>query len=331
MLLRVVIVILLSAYLAPALGDELITMGNSHWPPFVIKGNEEGRSEELVCQALANAGYGCTVVAQDWTGVLEKTRSGELDGIAAAWYTEERATFLIYSDPYLTNRLVPVMKAGQSYDIKSLEDLSDLRVAMGSGFAYGEQVQAAEATFERVDVANIDDAIAAVRNGNADITLIDELVARDLMGTELIDDIVVINAVLAYRELHFAMSRTHPRAEEIVAKFNHAFELMLQDGTVNEILEVDWLATDLGSDGSLDLVLRSGVELSSLVDPSLHGSTYALGQSNYNAMKSTGFDSVQVDGKSHSDLESALIAAFGKRGVCARQEWTSKINCTLPD
>ncbi len=67
------------------------------------------------------------------------------------------------------------------------------------------------------------------------------------------------------------VSRQHPRAEQIISDFHHHYEIMLKDGVVNEILDVDWLATDIGNDGKLDLVLRSGVSFDDLGTPNQQG------------------------------------------------------------
>ena len=145
-------------------------------------------------------------------------------------------------------------------------------------------------------------------------------------------DVDVINTVLAYRELFFAMSRQHPEAERIISDFQHHYEIMLKDGAVNEALGVDWLAADLGNDGKLDLVLRSSVSFDDLNKPSQKGSTYALNQAQYQMVSQPNVDYSQanyhVDGKPHSSLQSALIEVFGKDVVCEHKEYTSQFDCS---
>jgi hypothetical protein len=101
---------------------------------------------------------------------------------------------------------------------------------------------------------------------------------------------------------------------------------------VNEALGVDWLATDLGNDGKLDLVLRSGISFDDLANPSQSGSTYALEQSQYRMMSKSNLDysqvNYQVEGKPHSSLQSALIEVFGKDVVCTHKEYSSEFDCS---
>ena len=139
-------------------------------------------------------------------------------------------------------------------------------------------------TFQVVSVRASGEAIAAVLEGRAEAALVDELVARAHQESQPDSKAELVNTVLAFRELHFAVSRSHPQAQSIIADFHRSYELMLKDGAVNEALGVDWLATDLGDDGKMDLVLRSGVSFDDIDNPSKQGSAYALEQSEYKMM-----------------------------------------------
>jgi ABC-type amino acid transport substrate-binding protein len=333
LIMRVFILAFTVAFFLPqALADQTLSLGNDAWPPFIIEGQEQGSSEKLVCEALDRAGWTCAIEVDDWDKVLEDTKEGLLDGIAAAWRSPEREQFLLFSDPYLTNRIVPVVTKDNPIRPQSIDDLTDKRVAMVPGYAYGDELQNASSSFNVVPVESAAEAIDAIRNGRADIALMDELVARAHLENVTQPDVEAINAVLAYRELHFAVSRQHPQAEEIIAEFHRVYDLMLKDGAVNEALGVDWLATDLGNDGKLDLVLRSGISFDDLANPSQSGSTYALEQSQYRMMSKSNLDysqvNYQVEGKPHSSLQSALIEVFGKDVVCTHKEYSSEFDCS---
>ena len=86
-----------------------LRLSNDAWPPFIIKGRERGTAEMLVCQALERSGWPCMVEVKEWETVLNEARIGAIDGIAAAWRDPERETYLLFSEPYLTNRIVPVV------------------------------------------------------------------------------------------------------------------------------------------------------------------------------------------------------------------------------
>jgi polar amino acid transport system substrate-binding protein len=312
--------------------NEPLLLSNDSWPPFIIKGSEQGTAEMLVCQALERSGWPCTVKVSNWESVLNEARIGAIDGIAAAWRTPDRESYLLFSEPYLTNRIVPVVNSKHPADVKSIADLAGLRVAMVANYAYGDEITAAAPGFEVIDAKNSKEAIKDVRNGAADVALVDELVARNELDTSEVTGVTITDSVLAFRSLHFAVSRQHPLAEAIIDDFHRAYKLMLADGTVNEILNINWLATDFGQSGKMDVVLRSGVSLDDLSYPSDDGSVYALEKSEYQYMRQRGFDSsrvnYQVEGKSYSSLQSALEEVFGKDTVCKHKNFTSQFDCS---
>jgi polar amino acid transport system substrate-binding protein len=311
---------------------EPLLLSNDSWPPFIIEGSEQGTAEMLVCQALERSGWPCTVEVRDWEAVLSEVRTGAIDGIAAAWRTPDRESYLLFSEPYLTNRIVPVVNSKQPADVKSIADLAGLRVAMVANYAYGDEITAAAPGFEVIKTKNSKEAIRDVSNGKADVALVDELVARNELDTSEVSGVTVTNSVLAFRSLHFAVSRQHPLAEAIIDDFHRAYKLMLTDGTVNEILNINWLATDFGQSGKMDVVLRSGVSLDDLSYPSDNSSVYALDDSEYQYMRQRGFNSsrvnYQVEGKSYSSLQSALEDVFGKDTVCKHKNFTSQFDCS---
>jgi polar amino acid transport system substrate-binding protein len=319
--------ILIAISLFPiAEANDPLVLSNDAWPPFIIEGSEQGTAEKLVCQALERSGWPCTVKVNDWEIVLNEARIGAIDGIAAAWRNPDRETYLLFSEPYLANRIVPVVNRKSPAVIKSLTDLSGLQVAMVKDYAYGDEISAMATNFEVVE------AIKLVRSGKADTALIDELVANSELDKSMNEDLVVVDVVLAFRDLHFAVSRQHPLAEVIISDFQRAYKLMLTDGTVNEILNVDWLATDFGQAGKLDVVMRRGVSLDDLAHPSDDGSVYALEDSEYQIIRQRDFNpsraNYQVEGKSYSSLQTALDEVFGKDAVCKHKNFTSEFDCT---
>lgn len=319
-------------FLPQAMANQDLSLGNDSWPPFIIEGEEQGISEKLVCEALSRAGWTCHVAVKEWEQVLTEAKEGSVDGIAAAWKTPEREQYLLFSDPYMTNRIVPVVAMDGAIHVKTAGDLAGLKVAMVPDYAYGSEIEDALASFTQVPAKGSAAALKAVQDGTADLALVDELVVRTALEGDSYAGILALDAVLAYRELFFAVSRQHPQAEQIIADFHRTFELMLKDGAVNEALGVDWLATDLGNDGKMDLVLSKGISLDDLKDPAAKGSTYALEQSDYRMMKKSDLDlsnmNYQVDGKSHSSLQSALVDVFGKDVVCEHREYTSTLDCS---
>lgn len=311
--------------------DKAITLGNDPWPPFIIPGDPAGTAEAIVCGAMIRSGWRCDVKTMEWISVLEAAEAGRLDGIAAAWKSSERLSAFWFSEPYLTNRIVPVVRAEQKTRIASLENLAGLTVALVDGFAYGESLTDAEVQFDTLTMTSPEEAMQAVSEGRAQVALIDELIMRSYVESHPESGVVAGGPSLFFRELHLAVSRQHPEGEQIVEDFNSSFHAMLQDGTINEILQLDWLVTDLGRDGDLDLVLRHSVSpgdldvLSQGSAPYPHLQSHSLEIAHPEWQKS-GMD-YHANGVEHDSLSSALDSAFGKRRVCDYEQWTSHVVC----
>jgi ABC-type amino acid transport substrate-binding protein len=307
---------------------DTLVLGNEPWPPFIIEGGEAGTAEAIVCEALARGGHDCDLRYAPWPETLAAAQAGELDGIAAAWYTVDRGRTLQFSQSYLTNRLIPVTSAGAD-EVRSLADLAGKRVALEVAVAYGDALLAAQQTFTVVDVRGADDAMAALRDGRAEVAIVDELYVRD--ATTRDDDFTPGDVALAFRELHFAVSRERADAGQIIADFNQAYQSMLRDGTVNRILDLEWLATDLESDGVMDFIHRGGGLQAAVAGVASSESVYALGQDEYDAIRDPGFQGSNVnylaDDQAYQTPEAAMKSLdAGKR--CRYDSRTAHMICS---
>ena len=223
------------------------------------------------------------------------------------------------------------MRADFRGTIDSVDDLAGRRVARVKDYAYGEEIAAVLPRVESVVTASSAEALDRVRAGEADVALVDDLVAREQLGSDGGEGLKALATVLAFRSLHFAMSRAHPDAEQVMADFHRTYQLMLMDGTVNDILGVDWLAIELDQSGTVGVVMRSGASLDSLAHPEGEGSTYALEQGQYDWLdhENTAARQVRylVDGKTHASLEDAMYSTYDERQVCEHEVFSETFDC----
>lgn len=329
---KIILVVIAISLFMSVQAKEPLRLRNDAWPPFIITGKAEGTAEQLVCEALRRSGWVCSVEVEDWDSVLNQVRIGAVDGVAAAWINPERETYMLFSEPYLTNRIIPVINTDNPVKVESLADLSGLRVALVSDYAYGEEVEAATAQFEVVSVKNSERGMKAVLSGKADLALVDELVARSELYKSEMSKLSALDTILAFRSLHLAISHKNPLAAVIIDDFHRSYKMMLADGSVNQILNVDWLATDFGQSGDMNVVLRPGVSLDDLSVPTGTDSVYAMENSGYQYMRDRNLTdsrvNYQVEGESYSSLQTALDSVFGKDTVCKHKNFTSQFDCT---
>lgn len=327
--MRVLLCSILLMVATPLLAErETVNLGNEPWPPYVLSGDERGTAELIVCEALDRAGWDCDIQRGDWETTLQQASEGELDGIAAIWHTPQRAESLQFSKPYLTNRLVPVYASEADLNIQEINDLNELRVVMEIQVAYGDVIMAALEYLRVERVRGVENALRAVQSKKAAVALVDELSARDLLNQPEFEGLTIGPRALAFRELYLAISREHPRGSEIIAAFDKSYQSMLEDGSVNRILDIDWVVTDLKLDGIPDFIHRGGG--GSELGTSSSGTVYPVGQKDYQMISQPGFTgsnaNFQVSGPESGSTGGSTSGLTLKR-KCHYESSSARIVC----
>ncbi|HEV8549111.1 MAG TPA: transporter substrate-binding domain-containing protein, partial [Polyangiaceae bacterium] len=178
------------------------------------------------------------------------------DGSAAVWKSPEREKYLLFSKPYLENRLVLVARKGTSVAFSNVGELHGKRLALTQGYAYGDAITKApgvEVLYKKDDA----ECLRAVLAKEADYLLLDELMVRHLYEfyADKANDLIVPGLTpIARYPLHFALRKDYPNAAKIIADFDRNIERMMADGTYNVVLHVPWISMDLDGDGVAEFV-----------------------------------------------------------------------------
>jgi hypothetical protein len=184
--------------------------------------------------------------------------SGSFDGSAAAWRDLARERALLFSQPYLENRLILVGRTGADVSAAALTALKGKRVSIVEGYAYGAALDNAGITF--VPSRSEEDSLRQLLNGEADYTLMDEIVVQyivDHHADQARTRLQIGTVSLLTRPLHLAVRRTHPQAKSIVDRFNAQIRAMVADRTYHRLLHVDWIRADVDGDGLEEYVPRT--------------------------------------------------------------------------
>jgi polar amino acid transport system substrate-binding protein len=225
------------------------------WPPFT---NETGRPRfalDLVEAALERLGQPSETTIVEAGQFSIALLTGDFDGSPAAWKDAERERVLLYSEPYLENRLVLVGRKGADVSATSLASLARRRIALVEGYSYGEQVENSGPTFVRA--RSDEDSLDQLLGGAVDYLLMDDLVVQyivDNHAKEAQAKLQFGTRPLVTRPLHLAIRRSHPDAQEIVDRFNAQLRAMIADRTYHRLLHVDWIRADVDGDGLFEYV-----------------------------------------------------------------------------
>ena len=233
-----------------------LSLASDVWPPFTDTFKQTRFAIDIVHSALERAGIKAeTEILDEWT-VPADIKDGKFDGSGAIWKTPERENYLIYSQPYLENRIVLVGQKGSDVSAKNLGDLTGKTLLLVKGYAYGEVLDGAvgvKLTYGPNDIENI----KSLLDGEADYVLVDELLVHHLekeMKTTAAEHIAVGESPLIIQPLHFALSKSVTGAQAIVDSFDKQIRMMQADGTYNRILRLSWIRVDVDGDGQIELV-----------------------------------------------------------------------------
>lgn len=233
-------------------------LASTAWSPFTNVPDKAHYALDLVHTALERLGIKPDTAIVDESKLSAALIAGEFDGSAALWREESRERALIYSQPYLQNRLILVGRSGSDVSAKSLADLTGKKLALVEGYAYGDKVKASTGP-TYIPSQSEEDSLEKLLNGSADYTLMDELVVEYLLknySKEARSRLAFGSVPLILRTLHLAVSRTIPDAQSIIDHFNAELIKMITDRSYNRLLQLDWILADVDGDGHPEYVPR---------------------------------------------------------------------------
>ena len=234
-----------------------LKLASDVWPPFTDEVGEKSFALELVNEALKRGNVAAFTEFVVFEKVMDGIDSGTYDGSAALWKTKDRESYLLYSEPYLENRLILVGRSGSDVSAAKLSDLENKRVSVVSGYAYGSSIYTTPGIsiiFGKSDQENLERLL----DGKTDYMLVEELLIQYLLQyqhEEVKKYLEIGENVILVQPLYLAILKNIPGAQSIIDEFNNNIAQMMADGTYNEILELNWIQYDVDGDGMLELVM----------------------------------------------------------------------------
>lgn len=217
---------------------EQLRMVANVWPPFTdarLAGN--GLAAELVSTAFKRAGHTTEYIEVPWARALRGLQDGDYDLVVSAWYSDERARFGLFSEPYLTNRILFLKRKDTPIEFSALADLRAYSIAVGRGYRYAPAFDN-DPSLTKVQVVDFLMAARMLAAGRVQLTLEDELVARYYLSRELktlSDQLEFLPKPLSESGAYILIRRSHPRHRQLVDDFNRAIQAMRKDGTYRAI------------------------------------------------------------------------------------------------
>ncbi len=253
-------ILLLSLFLAAAAAAQTaqtipLRLVSTAWSPFTNEPGQPRFALDLVEAALGRVGLSAKTTIVEPAQFTRALLSEEFDGTAAAWKDPERERVLVFSQPYLENRLILVGRRGDNVSARALSDLKGKRIAIVEGYSYGDTLETSGAAFVRAH--SEEDSLTLLLSSKADYALMDELVVQFVVNNypnEAKTRLSLGSTPLLTRPLYFAVRRSRPDAESIVNRFNAQLHGMIADRTYHRLLHVSWIFADVDGDGRPEFV-----------------------------------------------------------------------------
>ena len=200
----------------------------------------QGLSAEIVKTALERAGYSPAFVFKTWADTYEGAEIGVYDIVGSIWYTDERAKQFAFSKPYLFHEIRFIKRtADQAIQFETLGDLDGLVIGIVKGYAYGDDFLRST-QFIRVEQNHLLQNLNTLALGEIDLTLGDARKIRYLLNEYMKESMAKLEMLpkpLIRRGTHIAVSRSNPKHEEIIRRFNKALAEMKADGSYDRIID----------------------------------------------------------------------------------------------
>jgi ABC-type amino acid transport substrate-binding protein len=227
--------------------------GTNEFPPFTYAddaGRAVGIEVEVMQELAKRLGLNIHISVLPWPRMLSMIRSGELDCMFAAFYTEERNTYMQYTQvPIHVSRLAVYTHRSGIFPLARLEDLRGKRIGLIRDF---RTVPALDEALERGDFAevvlgtsfrNLFDQLAA---GRIDVVIVNHHVGEHILRLMSAHDIVELPHALSSNSAFITFTRQR-KFDMLIPKINYALFEIISDGTYSKIFSRHMAPTPRGA------------------------------------------------------------------------------------
>lgn len=213
---------------------ETLTMGtNAAFPPYEFyEGDKIVGIDAEVAQGIADKlGMELEIVDMDFSSIITSVQTGKIDiGVAGMTVTEERLENVNFSDSYSTGIQVVIVKDGGK--VQTLDDLDGALIGCQeatTGYLYCSDDYGEDAV---VPYTNGATAVKALVDGKVDCVVIDKQPALNFVAAN--EGLSILDTEYTVEDYAIAVAKEN---EDLLEKINKALKEMIDDGTVQEILD----------------------------------------------------------------------------------------------
>jgi polar amino acid transport system substrate-binding protein len=217
-----------------------VASGHPEWPPIMFKNGDviDGAGPALVKKIFDSIGIPVSFpYAGTWDQVQAKARTGEVDVLVAAYKTDERQTYMDYSDPYTVDPIVLFVAKGKAFPFETWDALKAKKGVAMIGDSYGQEFDDFSSTsLKLARVATTDEALAMVLKGDADYFIYSLYAGNvQLNNTNQADKFEHIEKPVANENFYITISKKSPLVS-YMPQINEAIAKYKADGTIEALV-----------------------------------------------------------------------------------------------
>ncbi|MEH6497591.1 MAG: transporter substrate-binding domain-containing protein [Pseudomonas marincola] len=213
-----------------------ISIVTEDFPPYEMASpinGLQGFDYELAIQVFTQLGYEPKITFYPWKRALHEARIGNTVGILTCAYNDDRAKFMLFSDPIseFTSGFY-TRKNHQSVAPTTLTDVADQKVA--SIVEYESLKELQDLGMNPIAAPNITTAIRMLRVKRFDYLYVSKLTTDFEIGLSGLSGEFDFHPI-STKYFHFYFSKKFPNVHQIVVNFNTVLKSLKSDGTFEKI------------------------------------------------------------------------------------------------
>lgn len=175
----------------------------------------------------------CEITAQDWDGIIPGLKSGKYDAIVAAMsVTPERSQQVAFTDPYFSNTLVFLAKAGSSFDPSNDSDINAHSIAAQRSTISSQWFEKAYPKADMKLYDTLSNAFLDLGSGRVDAMISDKLPALQWLNSPAGDGFTLKGTEVDIND-NFAIA-VRP-GDALQTKINQSLANIKANGTYDKI------------------------------------------------------------------------------------------------
>ncbi|MBF0454328.1 MAG: bacteriohemerythrin [Magnetococcales bacterium] len=183
--------------------EHVIRIGVEEWTPYIFSdkpGHASGVGGDFLNKVLEKTGLKGEIVSDAWSTLLNGLKQKSIDLLPLTYYTEERATYGLYSKPFFYGREFLYVKE-ENRSLHSLEDLAQGRIAVVKGYGTIPKLKKRYPKATIIETPSLIDSINAVLNGEADALMEAQMAA---------EKVILDNAIIGLRGISQTVFKASP-------------------------------------------------------------------------------------------------------------------------